>query len=72
MAESISAFVQSTCLEEIFFNGETGDLSVTFTKGSRYTYSGVPAEVAQGLVNAASKGKYFRANILGSYGFRRG
>ncbi len=72
MAESIVASVNSTCLDQVFYNGDTQDLTLTFVKGSTYTYAGVAADVAQGLVDAASKGQYFRANILGAYSYRKG
>lgn len=73
MAESISAFVQSTCVEAIFYNGDTQDLKITFVKsGAAYTYAGVPAEVAQGLVAAPSKGKYMHAQVLGKFSYRKG
>ncbi len=72
MAESIVASVSSTCVDQLFFNGDTNELTLTFAKGSSYTYSGVSADVAQGLVDAPSKGKYFLANIRGAYSYRKG
>ncbi len=72
MAESIVASVSSTCVDTVFFNGDTNDLTIAFTTGGTYTYSGVPAEVAQGLVDAPSKGKYMHAQVLGKFSFRKG
>jgi hypothetical protein len=72
MSESIVASVESTCLTDVFYNGDTNDLTVSFASGGTYTYSGVPAEVAQGLVSAPSKGKYMHAAVLGKYSFRKG
>jgi hypothetical protein len=72
MAESIVASVDSTCVDTVFFNGDTNDLTVTFQKGGTYTYAGVPAEVAQGLVAAPSKGRYMHAQVLGKFSYRKG
>lgn len=72
MAESIVASVESTCITDLFYNGDTNDLTVSFAAGGTYTYSGVPAEVAQGLVAAPSKGKYMHAQILGKFSYRKG
>lgn len=72
MAESIVASVESTCVDQVFFNGDTNDLTITFAKGGTYTYAGVPAAVAQGLVDAPSKGKYMHAQVLGKFSYRKG
>ena len=72
MAESIVASVNSTCLDEVFYNGDAQELTLTFASGSTYSYAGVPADVAQGLVDAGSKGRYFQANIRGAYSFHKG
>ena len=73
MAESIAASVSSTCVDSLFYNGDTQDLTVTFAQsGASYTYAGVPAAVAQGLVDAGSKGRYFNQAIKGAYSYRKG
>lgn len=72
MAESIVASVDSTCVDQVFYNGDSQDLTITFAKGGTYSYSGVPAEVAQGLVNAPSKGKFMHAQVLGKFSYRKG
>lgn len=71
MAASIYAPVTSTCLTSVFYNGDTNDLTVTFKSGGTYTYSGVPEAVAQGLVDAGSKGKFMHANVLKAYAYRK-
>lgn len=48
------------------------DLSVRFKKGSTYTYTDVPTDVAEGLVTADSAGKYLNANIKGKYSYIKG
>ncbi len=74
MAEtSLSAYIQSTCLEpHVVFNGDTQELEVTYQGGATYTYLGVSLEDARGLVRASSKGKFVNAVIKRSYGFRKG
>ena len=73
MAESIVAFVHSTCLEpQVLYNGDTQDLKITYQGGATYTYSGVSLEDAKGLVNAPSKGRYVNQVIKGAYGYTKG
>lgn len=55
--------VQSTDLAAVGYDADTLTLVVDFVKGGRYQYSGVPAEVHEGLMNAPSKGTYFNQNI---------
>ena len=50
---------------------ESGTLHIRFHSGGLYRYSNVPASVYQGLMSAASKGRYFHANIKGRYGDTR-
>ncbi len=38
-------------------------------EGSRYTFYSVPSDIYLGLLNAASKGKYFAANVKGKYSY---
>jgi hypothetical protein len=71
MAESIVADVESSMIGQVFYNGDSHELTVTYQKGGTYTYDGVPGTVAQGLVDASSKGKYMHAHILGAYSYSR-
>jgi hypothetical protein len=50
---------------------EEGTLEVEFSNGARYRYDGVPERVYVELVNAASPGKYFQNNVLGTFEHRR-
>jgi hypothetical protein len=59
--------VQSSNIEAIGFNDESGTLYVQFHGGSTYSYANVPAEVVQGLIGAASKGSYFAQKIKNKY-----
>lgn len=60
-------FPDSTNLARAEHNGT--DLLVTFKNGGRYSYSDVPAHVAQELFDADSPGAYLAANIKGFYLF---
>jgi hypothetical protein len=46
---------------------ETGRLTIWFPAGHFYNYCNVPENVWQGLLQAASKGKYFNTYIDGRY-----
>lgn len=46
---------------------ENNILYVSFHHGGTYSYSGVPYNIYQNLLNAPSKGKYFAAHIKNSY-----
>lgn len=55
--------VVSSNLSAIAYD-ETGKiLGVRFTHGGEYRYRGVPLSVFQGLLGAASKGRYFDAFV---------
>lgn len=49
----------------------TGDMVVTFHKGARYAYSGVPADVAEGIHHTPSAGSYLNQNVKPFYAFRK-
>ena len=44
-------------------------LDVTFVSGKRYSYHGVPEQVAQGMRNALSRGRYFNREIRDNFAF---
>lgn len=48
---------------------DTGHLIITFTKGSRYAYSGVPTELFDELVKAESPGRYLNFAIKGKFAY---
>lgn len=48
-------------------DAQSGTLEVEFRRGVVYQYPDVPAHVYQGLLFAASPGRYFRANIHDVY-----
>lgn len=57
----------STAIRAFSYDDAAEALEVVFTTGRRYVYAGVPAEVAAGLGEAASRGRYFNAHIRDRY-----
>lgn len=55
--------VESSDLASVGYDSVTTTLEIEFHSGGIYQYSGVPQDVHQGLMNAASKGSYFHQNI---------
>lgn len=48
-----------------------GILYILFRSGGLYSYFYVPKSVADGLLRAPSKGKYFHAYVKNQYSFRK-
>ena len=66
---AISWHGPSTCLSRIVYNERAKTLLLTFRKsGRQYSYSPVPPELAQDLLNARSKGRFFNFEIKSVYG----
>jgi phage gp45-like len=64
--------VNSSMLDQVFYNPATQEMTVDFVKGGNYTYSGVPPEVAAAIVAAPSVGKAMHALVLpAQYPYRR-
>jgi len=57
--------VESTVIEAIKY--ENNLLIVYFLGGQIYVYSGVSNSVYEGFLEAESKGRYFRQNVMGRY-----
>ncbi len=57
----------SAAIKNIRYTATEQVLTVTFDDGSRYTYAGVPAAVAEELEKATSKGEAFNRLIKGTY-----
>lgn len=55
--------VGSSNLASVGYEVETSTLEIEFHNGGIYQYSGVPENIYQGLMDAASKGRYFHQNI---------
>ena len=59
----------SSAIRDFDYDMDARQLIVLFTTGRRYLYSAVPADVADGLASASSKGRYFNARIRDAYDF---
>lgn len=56
------AFV-SEAIAFIDYDASTEELSVTFTRGGPYVFTGVPQSVVEGWLSAPSAGRYYHAFI---------
>jgi hypothetical protein len=59
--------VESSMIHAVGYDDETQTLEVIFNSGRIYRYEDVPPEEYEGLMNAESKGRYMRANIIDVY-----
>jgi hypothetical protein len=57
----------SSNLRRCSYDIETETLQIQFVSGKTYSYSGVPASVYNGLLEASSAGQYFAREIKGVY-----
>jgi hypothetical protein len=53
----------SSIIRGAWYLPDRQQLDLLFTSGRRYRYSQVPSEIAQGLVAAPSKGRFYNASI---------
>ncbi|WP_404339633.1 KTSC domain-containing protein [Sphingomonas sp. MMS12-HWE2-04] len=66
-----SVHMPSSVIRRWDYDEAEARLDVTFVSGRRYSYHGVPAEVAQGMRAAVSCGSYFNQHIRDRYPFAR-
>lgn len=59
--------VKSRDIAIVGYDPSTQALEIAFRNGGVYRYAGVPAEVHQNLMTAASHGTYFNQNIKDRY-----
>jgi hypothetical protein len=59
--------VDSSMLSSFRYDEDKKILEVTFQNSDTYRYLNVPAEVAEGLRQAESKGNYMQANVIDVY-----
>ena len=57
------SLVQSSSLHSVGYDTAAQVLEVEFRRGGIYQYFGLPEPVYEALLNAASVGKFFQANI---------
>jgi KTSC domain len=62
--------VESTTLATVTYDETQEALQLVFRSGAIYQYSGISAEVHEGLLSAASKGGYFNRFIRGRFPYR--
>lgn len=55
--------VRSSNLASVGYDGTTSTMRVRFTSGASYDYTGVPAYLHEGMMQAESVGGYFSRNI---------
>lgn len=64
--------VSSSQVASAGYRAETQKMRVEFVNGALYDYSGVPENVYQGLIHAASVGQYFNSAVKNAgYPFER-
>ena len=63
--------VVSSNIHSVGYEADMEILEVEFTSGNVYQYFDVPESEYEGLMNAASKGKYFNRKIKDNYLYRQ-
>lgn len=61
----------SSVITRFFYHPAEQRLEILFVTGRRYSYHDVPADVAEAMRNAFSKGEFFNAHIRDRYRFTR-
>ena len=61
-------FVNSSAMNRVEYDKPARRLDIWFTATGRYSYYGVPIGIYLGLLNSASKGRYFNDNIRDQFG----
>ena len=59
--------VDSSMIHAVGYDDETREMEVVFNSGRVYRYIDVDKSDYEGLLDADSKGRYMRANIIGIY-----
>jgi hypothetical protein len=59
--------VVSSNIRSVGYEESSETLEIEFTSGTIYQYSDIPESEYEGLMNAASKGRYFNQNIKDCY-----
>ena len=62
--------VYSSNVSSVGYDSDSKELSITWTKGKRSIYSGVPEELAEQLVNAPSVGSMLNSEVKPYYAHR--
>lgn len=59
--------LRSTSIDRVGYDSDTQELEVRFVNGQSYTLTGVPPDIANGLITADSPGRYFNQHLKGQY-----
>ncbi len=63
--------VVSSSIASVGYDAAARALEIEFRNGGLYRYRAVPREVFDGLISAASKGRFFIERIRGKFEFER-
>lgn len=64
-----SGGMPSSVIRHYVYDAARRVLDVTFVSGRRYLYHDVPPEIAIGIADASSRGRYFNARIRDAFAF---
>ncbi len=59
--------VASSMIDAYDYDADMGVLHVRFANGQVYSYNDVPPQIAKGLAESQSPGRYFHSVIKGQY-----
>lgn len=59
--------VFSSAISEVGYDAATQHMKIAFVQGRTYDFCGVPESVFDGLLKAASKGRYYDEHIRDRY-----
>lgn len=62
---------RSSCVAAVGYDEGTKILGIVFKHGGKYTFTGVPKDLYDGMLKAPSVGKYFHSRIEGHYPFNK-
>lgn len=65
------ARVRSTAISELRYSARKQELTILFTDGTGYKYSGVPKPMFQAFKDASSKGAFFNRFVREGYSFEK-
>lgn len=63
--------VESSNIHSVGYDEDKGELLVRFRSGTLYRYQDVPRSVYQGMIEAASVGKFLGQSVKGVYDFEK-
>ena len=67
LAAGVCLPLTSACLATMCYDPEAETLDLEFVSGHSFSYSGVPQDIALGLLTASSHGTYYNSEIKGKY-----